>query len=62
MKKYKVVIDINKQETYFVKANSKEEAEEMGMSGEGYSEAHDWQEWAGLVETTVEEEMENEND
>lgn len=59
MKKYKVVIDINKQETYFVKANSEEEAEEMAMSGEGYSEAHDWQEWAGLVETTVESEEVN---
>ncbi len=52
MKKYKVVIYIYKQETYVVKANSEEEAEEMAMSGEGYSEAHDWQEWALLVVTT----------
>jgi hypothetical protein len=31
MKLYKVVLSIDKQETYFVKANSEEEAEEMAL-------------------------------
>ena len=56
MKLYRVVLAIDKQETYFVKANSEEEAEEMAMNGEGYSEAHDWAEWKGYLETTVESE------
>jgi hypothetical protein len=60
MKLYRVVIPLNKQETYFVKANSEEEAEEKAMNGEGYSEAHDWAEWGGYLETTVESEEENE--
>jgi hypothetical protein len=48
MKLYRVVIPLNKQETYFVKANSEEEAEEKAMNGEGYSEAHDWPNGRGI--------------
>ena len=48
MKTYRVVIPLNKQETYFVKANSEEEAEEKAMNGEGYSDAHDWPNGRGI--------------
>ena len=50
----------DKQETYFVKANSKEEAEEKAHHGEGYSEVHDSTDWSGYIETTVESKEDNE--
>lgn len=59
MKTYRVVITFDKQETYFVKANSKLEAEEKAHNGEGYSETHDRTDWNGCIETTVESEEDN---
>jgi len=58
MKLYRVVLAIDKQETYFVKANSEEEAEEMAKDGQGYSELHDSYSSADWIETTVESEEE----
>ena len=60
MKTYRVMMMFDKQETYFVKANSKEEAEEKAHHGEGYSEVHDSTDWSGYIETTVESEEDNE--
>jgi len=55
MKTYRVMMMFDKQETYIVKANSKEEAEEKAHNGEGYSEVDDSMDWSGYIETTVEE-------
>ena len=60
MKTYRVMMMFDKQETYIVKANSKEEAEEKAHNGEGYSEFHDSMDWSGYIETTVESEGEDE--
>ncbi len=49
----------DKQEFYFVKANSMEEAEEKAHNGEGYSKDHDITEFSGYTETTVESEEAN---
>ena len=56
MKTYRVMMMFDKQETYIVKANSKEEAEEKAHNGEGYCEVHDSMDWSGYIETTVESE------
>tara|TARA_R100001460_G_scaffold102939_1_gene147865 strand:+ start:482 stop:667 length:186 start_codon:yes stop_codon:yes gene_type:complete len=61
MKTYRVMMMFDKQETYIVKANSKEEAEEKAHNGEGYSEVDDSMDWSGYIETTVESEEEDEN-
>ncbi len=50
-KEYKVVLSFDVQQTFFVKANNQEEAEEKARDGEGYNQHYDHYDFNDYIET-----------
>jgi len=50
-KEYRVVLSFDVQQTFFVKANNQEEAEEKARYGEGYNQYYDHYDFDDYIET-----------
>jgi len=55
MKKFKVVLSYDVQQTFFVEANNEDEAQEKARDGEGHNKHYDHYDFNDYIETTEEE-------